>query len=184
MKPTSGTQSFNGTVFEVCKTNRPCRTYVTDGQIYFIRRYVAIDPSTGAGIASQFGLLGGLAVGIAGAAKAKTSADFVRDDDPTPPDQLLSKHADNCAIPVSDIIGPRIEPGGKYVSYGKNAARWHFTRRGEAKETVVLLETPADASQAASVLNGVLGTDGGRAPDLATELPLPSEQTDVVNAIQ
>jgi hypothetical protein len=38
-----------------------------------------------------------------------------------------------------------------------NAGRWHFTRRGEAKETVVLLESPADASRAVSLLGGVLG---------------------------
>src|SRR5262249_44110476 len=115
--------SFKGTVFQVWKGNRPCRIYVTDKQVYFIRRFVAIDPATGAGIGSQFGLLGGLAVGIAGAVKAKTSPEFVRDDDPTPPDQLLSKHADNCAIPLSEIIDSRIEPERKLVSYGKNTAQ-------------------------------------------------------------
>jgi hypothetical protein len=197
MDQTSGARSFNGTIFHVWKGNRPCRIYLTGGQVYFIRRVVGINQGAAAVLGSQFGLLGGLAVGLAGAAQAKTSADFVRDDDPTPPDLLVSKHADNYAIPVADIIDPRIEPAGKYTSYGKNAGRWHFTRRGDAKETVVVLESPADVSQAVSLLADVLGgpprgkggTDGGRsdsasAADLVTDLPLPSEQADVVTAIQ
>jgi hypothetical protein len=149
MNSTSGSQSFKGTIFLVWKGNRPCRIYVSDGRVDFIRRVVGIDAGAAAVLGSQFGLLGGLAAGLAGAAKAKTSADFVRDDDPAPPDRLLSKHADNFAIPVSDIIDPKIEPPGKYTSYGKNAGRWHFTRRGDAKETVVLFESPDDARQAA-----------------------------------
>ena len=191
-------QSVKGTVFQTWKGNRPCRIYVKDGQVYFIRRFVAIDPATGAGIGNQFGLLGGLAVGIAGAVKAKTSPEFVRDDDPTPPDQLLSKHADNCAIPVTEITDARIEPAGKYVSYGKNAGRWHFTRQGDAKETVVLPESAEDASHAVFVLSaalagrlqndsgivGVRPSSAGSTSDLVTSLPLPPEQADIINAMQ
>jgi hypothetical protein len=183
MNQTSGARSFKGTIFHVWKGNQPCRIYVTDEQVYFIRRTAGI--AAGAAIVgSQFGLLGGLAVGLAGAAKAKTSTDFVRDDDPTPPDQLASKHADNYAIRVADIINPRMEPEGKYMSYGRNSGRWHFTRRGEAKETVVLLDSPADAKQAALLLGGVFGTDSRREAELVTDLPLPSEHADVVNAMQ
>ena len=211
MDPTSAPQCFNGTIFHVWKGNRPCRIYVAEGQVYFIRRAVGgIDPGTAAVIGSQFGLLGGLAVGLAGIAKAKTSADFVRNDDPRPPDQLLSKHADNYAIPVSEIIDARIEPKGKHTSYGMNAGRWHFTRRGEAKETVVLLESPADAGRAVFLLGGVLGsrlrneagivgalaiegaaasqsarpTDREAVSDLVTSLALPAEHADVVDAVQ
>ena len=211
MDQTSGPQCFNGTIFHVWKGNRPCRIYIAGGQVYFIRRAVdGIDPGTAAVIGSQFGLLGGLAVGLAGLAKAKTSAGFVRDDDPKPPDQLVSTHAENYAIPVSDIIDARIEPKGKHTSYGMNAGRWHFIRRGEAKETVVLLESPADASRAVFLLGSVLGnrlrneaglvgvppTEGaaaspsvrrtGRetASDLVTGLALPSEHADWVDAMQ
>jgi len=185
-------QSFKGTVFHVWKANQPCRVYVTDRQIYFIRRAAGIAPGSAAVIGSQFGLVGGLAVGLA-AARAK-KPEFVRDDDPAPPDQLLSKHAENFAIPVSEIIGSRFEPAGKYFSYGKNSGRWHFTRRGDAKETVVAMESPADAKHAASMIDGVLG--GGRSPheprgtdrisesDLVTDLPLPPEQAEVVGAMQ
>jgi hypothetical protein len=35
---------------------------------------------------------------------------FSRDDDHSPPDQLVSKHAEDYAIPVAEIIDPRIEP--------------------------------------------------------------------------
>lgn len=208
MNSTSGSQSFKGTIFLVWKGNRPCRIYVSDGRVYFIRRVVGIDAGAAAVLGSQFGLLGGLAAGLAGAAKAKTSPDFVRDDDPTPPDRLLSKHADNFAIPVSDIIDPKIEPPGKYTSYGKNAGRWHFTRRGDAKETVVLFESPDDARQAVLLLGGVFGsrlrneagivaaeapdaaftwpaartTDHGS--DLVTDLPVPLEQAAVVDAMK
>lgn len=134
----------------------------------------------------------------------------MRDDDPTHPDQLLSKHADNYAIPVSDIVDPKIEPEGKYMSYGKNAGRWYFTRRGETKETVVLLDSPADVSRAVFLLGSLFGsrlrneagivgtpapnarspshaarpTDRGAGPDLVTDLPLPPEHADVVNAMQ
>ena len=209
MDPTS-VPSFNGTIFHVWTGNRPCRIYVTDGQVYFIRRVVPINPGTAAVLGSQFGLLGGLAVGLAGAVKANRSADLVRDDDPTPPDRLLSKHADNHAIPISDIIASSIESKGKYTSYGANAGRWHFTRRGEAKETVVLLESPADASQAVFLLGGVLGSRlrnesglvGARAPeagatspsarpsdhgpgsDLVTDPSRLSEDADVVDALR
>jgi hypothetical protein len=210
MDPTSDAQSFKGTIFLVWKGNRACRIYITHAQVYFIRRAVGINAGSAAAIGSQFGLLGGLAVGLAGAAKARTSADFVQDDDPTPPDQLVSKHPDNYAILVSDIVDPRIEPAGKYMSFGKNAGRWHFTGRGDAKETVVLLESPADAGQAVFLLDGVLGSrlrnqagivgvpppeaaafsaparwsDRGTGPDLVTDLPLPPEQADIVKAIQ
>src|SRR5262249_41154592 len=95
------------------------------------------------------GLLGGLAVGLAGARNARRS-DLVRDDDFTHPDQLLTKHADNFAIPVSDILDPKIEPEGKYMSYGKNSGRWRFTRRGASEETVVLFDSSADAGRRAS----------------------------------
>jgi len=188
-------ECFNGTIFHVWKGNQPCRIYVAGGQVYFIRRAVAgIDPGKAAIIGSQFGLIGGLAVGLANVAKAKTSADLVRDDDTTPPDQLVSKHADNYAIPVSDILEARIEPQGKYVSYGKNAGRWHFTRRGDAKETVVLLESPADASRAVVLLGAVLGSrlrnDAGEgtadetAFDVVAGVALPSDRADVVSALQ
>jgi hypothetical protein len=209
MDPTSGAQSFKGTIFYVWKGNRPCRIYVSDGQVYFIRRTVAINPGSVAVVGGQFGLLGGLAVGLEGA-MAKSSSHFVRDDDPTPPDRLVSKHADNYAIPVSDIIDARIEPKGKYTSYGRNAGRWHFTRRGDAKETVVLLESPGDANQAVFLLGDVFGsrlrneagivgvpppgvgspspfaprTDDGRGTDLVTDLPLPPEHAEVVQAMQ
>jgi len=185
-------QSFKGTIFHVWKANQPCRVYVSDGQVYFIRRAAGVAPGSAAVIGSQFGLVGGLAVGLA-AARARRP-EFVRDDDPTPPDQLVSKHAENFAIPVSEIMDSRFEPAGKYFSYGKNSGHWHFTRRGDAKETVVLMESPADASQAASLLGGVLG--GGRSrteprgtdlvseSDLVTDVPLPPEQASVVNAIQ
>jgi hypothetical protein len=209
MDPTSGAQCFNGTIFHVWKGNHPCRIYVAGGQVYFIRRVVSgINPGTAAVMGSQFGMLGALAAGLANVAKAKTSDDFVRDDDPTPPDRLVSKHADNYAIPVSDIIDARIEPKGKYTSYGKNAGRWHFTRRGDAKETVVLLESPADASRAVFLLGGVLGsrlrndvgivgtpaTEGATASqsarrtnretasDLVTDFARPSEDADIGDA--
>ena len=188
MDPASGLQSFRGTIFHTWKGNQPCRIYVTSGQIYFIRRSVeGINPGTAAVIGSQFGLLGGLAVGIAGAAKARTqSDDFVRDDDPTPPQQLLSKHADNCVIAVADIVDPRIEPKGKLVSYGPNAGRWHFMRRGDDKETVVLLESPADASQAVSLLGAALGArlrnDAGITG--APAAGVPKEQAEIVAAMQ
>jgi hypothetical protein len=211
MDPTSGSQCFNGTIFHVWKGNRPCRIYIARGQVYFIRRAVGgIAPGTAAVIGSQFGLLGGLAVGLAGVVKAKTSADFVRDDDPRPPDQLVSKHADNYAIAISDIIDARIEPKGKHTSYGMNAGRWHFIRRGDAKETVVLLESLADASRAVFLLGAVLGrrlrndagivgapatdgtadsqavrrTDRETASDLVTGLALPSEHADVADAMR
>jgi hypothetical protein len=143
MDPSSGARSFKGTIFHVWKGNRPCRIYVADGRVYFIRRVVEIDPGT-AGV--------------------------------------LGSH-------IADIIDARIEPKGQYVSYGKNAGRWHFTRRGDAKETVVLLESPDDASQAVVMLSGVLGqsmprTDRERSPDLVTDHPRPSEDADVVNALQ
>jgi len=182
---------FKGTIFHTWKANCACRIYVADGQIYFIRRAAGIPPGTAAVIGSQFGLLGGLAVGLAGAAKAKR-ADLVRDDDGTPPEQLLSKHADNYAVPVSDILDSRIEPKGKYMSYGPNAGRWHFTRQGDTKETVVLLESPADASRAVSVLGGALGSGlrndsgvaGSTGSDLMTDVPLPPDHADVVKAMQ
>src|SRR5262245_41057060 len=102
MNPTSGAQSFKGTIFYVWKGNRPCRIYVADGQVYFIRRAgSAISPGAAAVIGSQFGLVGGLAVGLANA-KARKPADLVQDNDLTPPDHLMSKHADNYAIPVSE----------------------------------------------------------------------------------
>jgi hypothetical protein len=159
MDESSGPDSFNGTIFRVWKGNQPCRIYVTDRQVYFIRRTGRIPAGT-----------------------------------PAPPDQLLSTHTDNYAIPVSDFIDPRIEPAGKYMSYGKNDGRWHFTRRGDAKETVVLFESAADMKHAASVLAGVLGTrarsdgDGRTASastsELVTGVPLPPEQAEVVAAIQ
>jgi len=190
MHPTSGPPSFKGTLHFVWKANRPCRIYVTDGQVYFIRRVVAMNPGAAAVLGSQFGLIGGLAAGLA--AKAKASPDFVRDDDATPPDQLLSKHADNYVVPVSAIVDSRFEPEGKFMTYGKNAGQWHFTRRGDEKETVVLLESAADASQAGFLLGEVLGSGPRReagvakavsGPDLVTSLPLPAEQADVVEAM-
>jgi hypothetical protein len=189
MMPPSATQSFKGTIFHTWKGNRPCRIYVTGGHVYFIRRFVPIESGAAAVVGSQFGLLGGLAVGIAGAVKAKTSPDFVRDDDPSPPDQLVSKHADNHSIPVTDIVDSRIEPAGSYVSYGKNAGRWHFTRRGDAKDTVVLLESEEDASQAARLLNSVperseADVVGVRSPEVAPENSLFSERADVADAVQ
>lgn len=196
MDPTTAAQSFKGTIFSVWKGNKPCRIYVTERQIYFIRRFVGIDASAAVGIGSQFGLIGGLAVGLAGAAKAKTSPDFVRDDDPTPPEQLLAKCADNFAIPVSDIIDPRIEPKGKLVSYGKNEGQWHFKRPGDAKETVVLFDSPSDASYAVFLLSPALGSrlrnESGIAgrftamtpAGIVTNIPVPQEQADIVNAMQ
>ena len=191
-------ESFKGTIFHTWKGNHPCRIYVADGQVYFIRRTVALNPGTSAIMASQFGMLGGLAAGLAGGTAAMSqSSDFVRDDDPTPPQQLLSKHADNHAIPVADIVDPRIEPKGKHVSYGPNAGRWHFTRRGEDKETVVLLESPADASEAVMLLGGALGNrlrnDAGitaasapsRDPEsLIANFPVPPEQAAIVAEMQ
>src|SRR5262245_49717372 len=111
MGTTAGAHSFRGTIFHVWKGNHACRIYVTDAQVYFIRRVAGSDAGAEA----------------------------------TPPDQLLSTHADNYAIPVSDITAARIEPEGKYMSFGKNTGRWHFTRRGHTKETVVLFESPSDA---------------------------------------
>ena len=152
-------QSFNGTIFHVWKGNHPCRIYVTDRQVYFIRRAA------------------------------------VHDGDPTPPDQLLSKHASNYALALPDIVDPRIEPEGKFMSFGKNNGRWHFTRRGDSKETVVLFESPAGASHAISVLGGVLGNrlrgQTGSAPrtvqvsdtELVTDLPLPPEQAELMTAM-
>src|SRR5262245_6167670 len=126
MDSASPGRSFNGTIFHTWKGNHACRIYVTDARIFFIRRVPGgIPAGTAAAMAGQFGMLGGLAVGLAGVAKGKASPDLVRDDDPTPPDQLLSKHADNHAIPVADFVDPRIEAKGKHVSYGPNAGRWH-----------------------------------------------------------
>jgi hypothetical protein len=187
--------SFKGTIFSVWKGNKPCRIYVTEKHVYFIRRFVGIDAGAAMAVGSQFGMLGGLAVGIAGAAKAKTSADYVRDDDPTPPEQLLAKCADNFAIPVADIVDPRIEPKGKLVSYGKNDGQWHFKRPGDAKETVVLFDSPDDASHAVMLLSrvfggrlrnesGIAGRAAATASGIVTTLPVPKEQADIVNAMQ
>jgi hypothetical protein len=166
-------QSFNGTIFQVWKGNRACHIYVTDAQIFFIRRAAGTDP---------------------GAA----------------PEQLLPRHTDNYAILVSDIVDPRIERAGKYMSFGKNDGRWHYTRRGDAKETVVLFESPADAALAVFALGGVLGSRlrnecgivgvpppevaAFSAPDrwrvrerdgeLVTDHPPPPEQVEVVKAMQ
>jgi len=208
MDPMSVAGSFKGTVFHTWKGNHPCRVYVESGRVYFIRRSAGIDPGTAAVLGSQFGLLGGLAAGLASATKAR-SPDLVRDDDSTPPEQLLSKHADNYVIAASDIVNPKIEAKGKLMSYGKNEGRWHFTRRGETKETVVLLETPADARQAISLLGGLLGrglrnesgiagapandpwdtsrwaskADRGSDSELVTDLPVPQDQAEVVDAM-
>src|SRR5262249_27231618 len=142
------------TVFHVWQANQPCRIYVTGGEVYFILRApAALHPGAAAGVGSQFGLVGGLAGGLANAASPKRT-DFGEDDDPHPPGQLMSKHTENCAVHVSDIVDSRIEPQGKYMSFGPNSGRWYFTRRGAAKETVVLLESPADARQAAFLLGG------------------------------
>ena len=187
--------SFNGTIFHVWKGNHPCRIYAADGKVYFIRRIVGpgIAPGTAAVMGAQFGLIGGLAAGIAGAAKAKTSADFVRDDDHTPPAQLVSKHTDNHAIPVADIIDPRIEAQGKFMSYGRHFGRWHFTRRGEDKETVVLFDSPDDVQYAVFLLGAAFGSRlknesgvaGAQPPDVeAPNMPLPADQADVVAAMQ
>jgi len=204
--------SFNGTIFHVWKGNHPCRIYAADGKVYFIRRIVGpgIAPGTAAVMGAQFGLIGGLAAGIAGAAKAKTSADFVRDDDHTPPAQLVSKHTDNHAIPVADIIDPRIEAQGKFMSYGRHFGRWHFTRRGEDKETVVLFDSPDDVQYAVFLLGAAFGSrlknesgvagaqppdvefpshftreaEPGSGTDLITNMPLPADQADVVAAMQ
>ena len=167
MDPSVSPRSFKGTIFHVWKFNHPCRIYLTDRQVYFIRR----------------------------AANASGGGTLVRDDDPTPPDQLVSKHADNVALALSDIVDPRIEPEGKHMSFGKNAGRWHFTRRGEAKETVVLFESPADARHAVAALHsafgnllrdgsGILRTVQTSDHDLETELPLPPEQAEIFKAIQ
>src|SRR5262245_53222832 len=174
--------SFKGTIFHVWKANQPCRIYVTGGRVYFIRRpAAAMKPGAAAVLGSQFGLIGGLAVGLARAASARRS-DLVQDNDLTPPDELLSKHADNYAISVSDILDSKIDLKGKYMSYGSNSGRWHFTRRGEAKETVVLMESPADARQAAILLGGpppdassAAPSNDGSESDLVTDLPLPPE---------
>jgi hypothetical protein len=208
MEPGSGPLSFKGTLFYVWKGNRPVRIYVADGRVYFIGRKVGgINPGTAAALGGQFGLIGGLAAGLAGAAKMKSSPDLVDDDDPAPPAQLLAKHADNYALAAPDIVDPRIEAKGKVISFGPNAGRWHFTRKGDEKETVVLFETPDDASNAVYVLAGLLGsrlrneTDiVGRAPapprptarmappgsgtDIITNIPIPKEQLDIVNATQ
>ncbi|HKW03493.1 MAG TPA: hypothetical protein VJN96_26950 [Vicinamibacterales bacterium] len=193
---TAAAQSFKGTIFSVWKGNKPCRIYVGGRQVYFIRRVVGVDARAAVAIGSQFGMLGGLAVGLAGAAKAKSSPDYVRDDDPTPPEQLLTKCADNFAIPVSDIIDPRIEPKGKFVSYGKNDGQWYFKRPGDAKETVVLFDSPSDASYAVFLLSRALGgrlrNESGIAGRFAamtpagivTNIPVPQEQADIVNAMQ
>src|SRR5262249_2791222 len=152
-----------------------------------------------------FGLLGGLAVGLAGARNARRS-DLVRDDDFTHPDQLLTKHADNFAIPVSDILDPKIEPEGKYMSYGKNSGRWRFTRRGASEETVVLCDSSADAGRAVFLLGGPFGSrlrneagivgtpppdaDRGRGTkgpaddEIVTDLPVPPEHAEIINAMQ
>jgi hypothetical protein len=185
--------SFKGTIFHVWKGNQPCRIHVEDGRVYFIRRKVGgINPGTAAALGGQFGMIGGLAAGIAGAAKAKTSPDLVDDNDPTPPDQLLAKHAGNYAIAASDIVDPRIEPKGKAISFGPNAGRWHFTRRGDDKETVVLLESPRDASHAVFLLGRLLGSRlrnnsdiAGRdaETDLVTNIPLPPDQAEIVRAM-
>jgi hypothetical protein len=207
MSAASAPPSFKGTIFQVWKGNQPCRIYVADGRVYFIRRKVGgISPGFAAALGGQFGLIGGLAAGIAGAAKAKTSPDFVDDNDSAPPDQLLAKHADNCAIPASDIVDPRIEPKGKAISFGPNAGRWHFSRRGDEKETVVLFESADDASQAVHLLGSLLGNrlrndtdivgravaspkpfvrtaDPGSGTDLVTSMPLPPEQEEIVKAM-
>src|SRR5262249_10880505 len=123
--------------------------------------------------------------------------------DSTHPDQLLAKHADNFAILISDILDPKIEPEGKYMSYGRNSGRWRFTRRGGSEETVVLLDSPADASRAVFLLGGLFGSRlrnesgivGAPPPDairrtevsgadIVTNLPLPPEQAEIVSAMQ
>jgi hypothetical protein len=96
------------------------------------------------------------------------------------------------------------------MAFGKNDGRWHFTRRGDAKETVVLFESPADAGLAVFALGGVLGSrlrnESGIAgvpppevaafsvPDrwnvrerdgeLVTDHPPPPEQAEAVNAMR
>jgi len=167
MDPSVRQQSFKGTIFHVWKFNHPCRIYLTDRRVYFIRR----------------------------AANAGAGGDLARDGDPAALDQLVTKHADNVALALSDIVDPRIEPEGKHMSFGKNAGRWHFTRRGEAKETVVLFESPAEARHAVTLLHGAFGDrlrDGSGIlrtrqtsdHDLVTELPLPPEQAEIFRAIQ
>lgn len=187
MHQSSAPPSFKGTIFHTWKGNHPCRIYVADGQVYFIRRAATgISPGTAAVIGSQFGLLGGLAVGLAGAAKAKTqSDDFVRDDDPTPPQQLIKKHPENYSIPFADIVDSKIEPKGKHVSYGPNEGRWHFTRRGDAKETVVLLESQDDANQAVTLLGSLKGSGADQVDEMQSftrlvEDQVPTEWRDVI----
>src|SRR5262249_27449109 len=92
---------------------------------------------------------------------------------------------------VGDICASRIEPQGKYMSFGPNSGRWYFTRRGAAKETVVLLESPADARQAAFLLGGRAAaessagsSDDESGSDLVTGVPLPPEHAEVVDAMQ
>ena len=194
MDPIAGTSSFKGTIFHVWKGNQACRIYVADGKVYFIRRVVGMKPGTAAALAGQFGMIGGLAAGLANAAAAKSQSDeFVRDDDPTPPAQLLSKHADNFALSVAEILDPRIEAKGKHVSFGPNDGRWHFMRSGAEKETVVLLESADDAKHAILLLGGLLGSRlrnesgiAGAQPlgEIVTHLPLPPEQAEVFGAMQ
>ncbi|HVP31401.1 MAG TPA: hypothetical protein VMW35_19810 [Myxococcota bacterium] len=204
--------SFKGTLFFTWKGNRPYRVYVTDA-LYFIRRATSgVSRGTAAAIGSQFGLLGGLAVGLVEAAKRKSAADFVQDDDATSPTQLLAKHADNFALAPQDILEPRIEAKGKLVSFGPNSGRFHFTQRGDPKESVLLLESPEDASSAVYALTHLLGdrlrndsgivgapppeprpaaapashngSGPGPAEGITTDLPVPADQAAVVQAMQ
>ncbi|HYV68197.1 MAG TPA: hypothetical protein VE964_18305 [Myxococcales bacterium] len=150
--------SFKTTLFLTWKGNRPYRVYVEGGQVYFIRSArPKLHPGASAAIAGQFGLLGGLAVGLAGASGGGKKSDrFVDEGDPTPPSRLLSLHAENFVLSPSEIEQARIEPAGRYASFGPNAGRWHFNRSGGG-EMVFLFESPAEVNAAAAALAPLLG---------------------------
>ncbi len=141
--------AFNARFVSTFTPDRLYRVYIDRGEIFFIR--IGGQGGMALGVASQFGLLGGLVLQGLKKRGNEQLATKTSELDRQHPSSQLSAHKHNFHSAATAIQVSSLEPAALIGSHGEHFGRWKLKLRG-SKEMLFQLETLDDMRAASEIL--------------------------------
>lgn len=140
---------FNARLISTWSSDRLYRVYPTNDGISFIR--VGGQGGAAQAAAAQFGLLGGLVLGLFAGRSANRLAEKVREADSQDPHALLGRHKHDFQVRMIEVESSVLGRAARIGGHGPHVGRWSLSVRGE-KPMTLQLETVGDMQAAARAL--------------------------------